>query len=250
MTRTDLTRNHPDLWLDRWPWPDTESHKHKRGHFGAVTGPAAATGAARLAARAGLRIGAGLVTLLSPPSATLVNAAHETSVMVKPFATDDDLAGLAAKPAPEAAPEAALETALETALQPVEEQGKYLGEKGRRAPAIGVTQGRTLDRLANTKVVQPRAGKLRVDHGDKLRPARQTTHPVISRRALDNGFEPPTRNRFQQTVENRILMPHGLDSKMLSRLVSTTSKTAESKPCSLSTHFLTGQQWVKPGNDS
>ncbi len=95
MTRTDLTRNHPDLWLDRWPWPDTESHKHKRGHFGAVTGPAAATGAARLAARAGLRIGAGLVTLLSPPSATLVNAAHETSLMVKPFATDDDLAGLA-----------------------------------------------------------------------------------------------------------------------------------------------------------
>jgi hypothetical protein len=36
---------------------------------------------------------------------------------------------------------------------------------------------------------------------------------------------------------------------MLSRLVSTTSKTAESKPCSLSTHFLTGQQWVKPEND-
>lgn len=95
MTRTDIPLNHPDLWLDRWPWPAADSHKHRRGHFGVVTGSAASTGAARLASRAGLRVGAGLVTLLSPPSATLVNAAHETSVMVKPFANEDELKALA-----------------------------------------------------------------------------------------------------------------------------------------------------------
>ena len=77
--------NHPDLWRDRWPWPDRESHKHARGAFGVVTGPAASTGAARLAARAGLRVGAGLATLFSPPGAVLVNASHETAVMVKAF---------------------------------------------------------------------------------------------------------------------------------------------------------------------
>ena len=38
-----------------------------------------------MSARAGLRVGAGLVTLFSPPSAVLVNASHETAVMVNVF---------------------------------------------------------------------------------------------------------------------------------------------------------------------
>lgn len=95
MTSSAPETNHPDLWLPRWPWPEPVSHKHKRGSLGVVTGPAASTGAARLAARAGLRIGAGLATLFCPPSATLVNAAHETAVMIKPFSTPDALAELA-----------------------------------------------------------------------------------------------------------------------------------------------------------
>ena len=95
MTSSTPDTNHPDLWLPHWPWPEADSHKHKRGSLGVVTGPAASTGAARLAARAGLRIGAGLATLFCPPSATLVNAAHETAVMIKPFSTPDALAELA-----------------------------------------------------------------------------------------------------------------------------------------------------------
>ncbi|WP_084419174.1 NAD(P)H-hydrate dehydratase [Henriciella litoralis] len=95
MAATEIQTNSPDLWLDQWPWPDAGSHKHKRGHLGCVTGSAASTGAARLAARAGLRIGAGLVTLLSPPSATLVNASVSTAVMVKPFSSVEDLTELA-----------------------------------------------------------------------------------------------------------------------------------------------------------
>ena len=51
-----------------------------------VSGPAHATGAARLAARGALRVGAGLVSVASPPDAVAVNAAALTAIMVKPFA--------------------------------------------------------------------------------------------------------------------------------------------------------------------
>lgn len=89
------TINSPDLWLGKWPWPNTYSHKHARGALGVVSGPASATGAARLAARAGLRVGAGLVTLFSPPGAVLVNAAHETAVMIKAYRDADEFVQLA-----------------------------------------------------------------------------------------------------------------------------------------------------------
>lgn len=85
MTHTAPTENGPDLWLTHWPWPDKDGHKYHRGHLGCVTGPPSSTGASRLSARAGLRIGAGLVTLLSPPASVMVNAVHTTAVMVRSF---------------------------------------------------------------------------------------------------------------------------------------------------------------------
>ena len=88
-----LFENDPDLWLARFPWPGAQAHKHSRGALVVVSGSASHTGAARLAARGGLRIGAGLVTVLSPPSALLVNAAQLEAVMVRPF---QDAAALAA----------------------------------------------------------------------------------------------------------------------------------------------------------
>ncbi len=86
-----LVENAPPLWLDALPFPEGDTHKHARGALYCVTGGPADTGAARLAARAGLRVGAGLVTLLSPPSALLVNAAHVTAVMVRAFDGPDAL---------------------------------------------------------------------------------------------------------------------------------------------------------------
>ena len=85
----DLWHNSPALWSDTLPHPTRRSHKHSRGRLSVVAGPPSSTGAARLAARAGLRIGAGLVTLRCKPASTLVLATHSEAVMVKAFADTD-----------------------------------------------------------------------------------------------------------------------------------------------------------------
>jgi len=78
-----LFANAPSLWLDALPRPELDSHKYDRGHTLVVSGGATRTGAARLAARAALRIGSGLVTVASPPEALGVNAAHLTAIMLR-----------------------------------------------------------------------------------------------------------------------------------------------------------------------
>lgn len=83
--------NEPPLWAPAFPRPRLDSHKYTRGHAVVVSGDASHTGAARLAARGALRAGAGLVTVASPPSAILVNAAHLTSIMLMPFDGADAL---------------------------------------------------------------------------------------------------------------------------------------------------------------
>jgi hydroxyethylthiazole kinase-like uncharacterized protein yjeF len=86
-----LNENGPALWRGQFPWPKTDTHKTERGRMVVVSGEAWSTGAARLSARAGLRIGAGVVTVLSPPDACAVNAAHLEAVMLKPFADRAEL---------------------------------------------------------------------------------------------------------------------------------------------------------------
>ncbi len=88
--------NVPSLWHAHFPWPKGDGHKYSRGHAVVVSGPAYQTGAARLSARGALRIGAGLVTVAASPQALLVNAAHLTSIMLKPFASARDLAEILA----------------------------------------------------------------------------------------------------------------------------------------------------------
>ena len=83
--RPTLFENDPALWRAQYPRPQAGAHKYARGHCVVVSGPAHATGAARLAARGALRIGAGLVSIASPPDAVTVNAMEVTAIMVKPF---------------------------------------------------------------------------------------------------------------------------------------------------------------------
>jgi ADP-dependent NAD(P)H-hydrate dehydratase / NAD(P)H-hydrate epimerase len=67
-----------DVWLDK----RSGAHKFSHGHALVLSGGHGKTGAARLAARGALRIGAGLVTLASPRSAMYENAAHLTAIML------------------------------------------------------------------------------------------------------------------------------------------------------------------------
>ena len=71
--------------------PLAGGHKFSHGHALVLTGSAGKTGAARLAARGALRIGAGLVTLGVPEAAHLEVASQVTAVMLQQI---DDDAGL------------------------------------------------------------------------------------------------------------------------------------------------------------
>lgn len=82
-TGARCVENTPDAWLEAFPFPAVDAHKYRRGHVGVFSGEAAATGAARLAALAAARIGAGAVTVLSPSEAIAANAAHLTSIMLR-----------------------------------------------------------------------------------------------------------------------------------------------------------------------
>jgi hydroxyethylthiazole kinase-like uncharacterized protein yjeF len=75
--------NVPEVWIGCYPWPRIEGHKYKRGHAVVVSGPAHATGAARLAARAAQRSGAGLVTVAAPMTALPVLSTSLEGVMVR-----------------------------------------------------------------------------------------------------------------------------------------------------------------------
>jgi NAD(P)H-hydrate repair Nnr-like enzyme with NAD(P)H-hydrate dehydratase domain len=80
--RPNVHLNGPELWRLQWPTPT--SHKHQRGRLFVVTGGLASTGAARLAARAGLRL-CGSSTLLCPPAAMIVVAQSVEAVMTRSF---------------------------------------------------------------------------------------------------------------------------------------------------------------------
>ena len=81
--RPQTSENVPQCWQRAFPVPDIDGHKYARGHAVVLSGELASTGAARLAARGALRVGAGLVTVASPRDALAVNAAALTAIMLR-----------------------------------------------------------------------------------------------------------------------------------------------------------------------
>jgi hydroxyethylthiazole kinase-like uncharacterized protein yjeF len=77
-----IHENAPNLWP--FPWPRPEGHKYARGHV-VVIGGVAMTGAARLAARAARRVGAGLVTIVAPEPALVTYRAGDPGTIVAPL---------------------------------------------------------------------------------------------------------------------------------------------------------------------
>ncbi|HMA48295.1 MAG TPA: NAD(P)H-hydrate dehydratase [Magnetospirillaceae bacterium] len=82
--------NRPSLWIDKLPRPQTSGHKFSRGHL-LVAGGADMTGAARLAARAGRRAGAGLTTLAAPTGLAEAYQQDAPGTLVKPLTAWPDL---------------------------------------------------------------------------------------------------------------------------------------------------------------
>jgi hydroxyethylthiazole kinase-like uncharacterized protein yjeF len=84
-----ILRNEPSLWLSKLPVVDSSSNKYTRGHA-LIFGGYPMTGAARLAARACARMGAGLTTIAVEPRALDVYAKQLESIMVRAVEDDDD----------------------------------------------------------------------------------------------------------------------------------------------------------------
>jgi hydroxyethylthiazole kinase-like uncharacterized protein yjeF len=85
----DTFENDPGLWLSDLPRPHDGGNKYTRGHA-LISGGYPMTGAARMAARAAARAGAGLTTIAVPEIAMPVYAAALTSIMVKPVTGPED----------------------------------------------------------------------------------------------------------------------------------------------------------------
>lgn len=88
-----VAANGPALWADCWPAAAVDSHKYSRGAALVASGPLVSCGAARLAAEATLRCGAGIVTVATPPDAVSTVAAWRAALVVRPAA---DMGALAA----------------------------------------------------------------------------------------------------------------------------------------------------------
>jgi NAD(P)H-hydrate epimerase len=84
--------NQPKLWRPLLPRRTAGSHKYRHGHALVLGGRSASSGAARMAARAALRAGAGLVTIICPETALATYAAQLTAVMVTTYADREEFA--------------------------------------------------------------------------------------------------------------------------------------------------------------
>jgi NAD(P)H-hydrate epimerase len=93
VTRHDvgLRVNAPVRWRSALPIRTATSHKYRHGHALVIGGPAHATGACRVAARAALRSGAGLVTVACASDALATYAGTTAAVMTRVVEDHDAL---------------------------------------------------------------------------------------------------------------------------------------------------------------
>lgn len=83
----ETIENNPGLWPLQALRPRADGHKYDRGHV-VVFGGARLTGAARLAAQAAMRTGAGLCTVVAPAAAVTVYRSDAPHIMVEERAAD------------------------------------------------------------------------------------------------------------------------------------------------------------------
>jgi NAD(P)H-hydrate epimerase len=89
----DTWENDPALWRRELPRPASGGNKYSRGHA-LLVGGYPMTGAARMAARAAARAGAGLTSIAVPDIALPIYAGALTSIMAHPLSRPEDFAQL------------------------------------------------------------------------------------------------------------------------------------------------------------
>jgi ADP-dependent NAD(P)H-hydrate dehydratase / NAD(P)H-hydrate epimerase len=86
----DCFENDPALWLHSMPEPRLDDHKYRRGHA-VICGGTRMTGAARLAAEAARRAGAGLLTILAEREALPIYAMASAGHLVRTLQPDGSI---------------------------------------------------------------------------------------------------------------------------------------------------------------
>ncbi|MDA0240089.1 MAG: NAD(P)H-hydrate dehydratase [Proteobacteria bacterium] len=89
----NTVENHPQNWIAEFPVPTLEGHKYRRGHA-VICGGAEMTGAARLAARAARRAGAGMLTIIAPKAAVPIYAVDDPGNIIVSLDQPHDLAAM------------------------------------------------------------------------------------------------------------------------------------------------------------
>ncbi len=89
----NIQENSPLLWLRSFPELQPDDNKYTRGHA-VIFGGDLMTGAARLAARAAARVGAGIVTIAVPKTVFAIYAQSLLSIMVRPLSSSQAFADL------------------------------------------------------------------------------------------------------------------------------------------------------------
>jgi len=183
-----LFANAPDLWLDSFPWPSATSHKYTRGHV-LVLGGSVLTGAARLAAHAAQRIGAGLVTIAADPAVIPIYAVYRPDLLMAPITTSEDFRKLLADPrrnavllGPGAGTDRRLESAIGAAL--ATHAGVVLDADS--FPVLADRKNGLLRRLGDRVLLTPHEGEFARLFGDAkprlaaaLRAAAETRATVL-----------------------------------------------------------------------
>jgi len=208
----DTWENGPALWHAQLPLWHANTNKYIRGHA-LLYGGYPMTGAARMAARAAARSGAGLTTIAVPEHAFAIYASALTSIMAQPLTKNEDFTRLLADPRYTAfsiGPGAGVSDATRARALAMLQTGKPVVID---ADAISVFAARTdelFQAIRGVCVMTPHEGEYKrifADSGDKLTRARQAARrsgaiivlkgadTVIAApdgRAVINGNAPPT----------------------------------------------------------
>jgi NAD(P)H-hydrate epimerase len=188
-------RNRPQRWRALLPRRTARQHKYSHGHALVLGGGAHTSGAARMAARAALRSGAGLVTVLCPEPAVAAYAAQLTAVMLRPFT---DQAGFAR--------ELADERRNAILLGP----GAGVGEDLCQRVLTALTGGKAcvLDADALTSFADQRGRLFAAIHANCL----LTPHEGEFRRLFDQQGDKLTRARAAAVASGAVVLLKGADS--------------------------------------